>query len=109
MNCLNCPKVDTCTELCPDMKAECKKDEVVWHEVSGNSYYSNGEEMRVFNQLTGSDRPFLSWREKQVVRMVALGKTAVVISESLKISIRMVNRHIKKLEEKVTMLGTSGT
>ena len=106
MNCLSCPKVDDCTTLCPEMREALDKESVIWHEVVGNAYYSNGEEMRVFNQATGTDRPFLSWREKQVVRMVALGKTAPIISESLNISIRMVNRHIKKLEEKVTMLGT---
>jgi DNA-binding NarL/FixJ family response regulator len=106
MNCLSCPKADDCTTLCDEMREDLQSVEVAWHEVVGNAYYSNGEEMRVFNQATGTDRPFLSWREKQVVRLVSLGKTAPIISESLKISIRMVNRHIKKLEEKVTMLGT---
>ena len=86
MNCLNCPKVDTCTELCDAMRKECEKDEVIWHEAKPESVYLSGETLRVFNATTGTDKPLLSEKQWQILNAKNIGFTASEIGKKLKIT-----------------------
>ena len=100
MNCLTCPKVDTCTELCPAAKAYYLKDEVEWHEAQPESFYIEGEILRVFNTKTGKDKPLLTPRERLIVNARDAGFSAVEIAKKLMVSKSTVRVLIHRVKNK---------
>ena len=86
MNCLSCPKVDDCTTLCPEMRDELQSVEVVWHAAQPESFYFNGEVLRVFNANTGRDNNLLTYRQWQILNAKTIGFKATEIAEKLNIT-----------------------
>lgn len=86
MNCLDCPKADTCTTLCPEMREELQSVEVVWHEDKPDTMYLNGEVLRVFNVNTGRDSNLLTYRQWQILNAKTIGFKATEIAEKLNIT-----------------------
>ena len=104
MNCLSCPKVDTCTVLCDETRKELENQEVVWHEAHAKSIYYNGEELRQFKVKYKRGKSFLTETEKKVIFALAQGNTREEISENLNISENALNIHLSRMRQKTISL-----
>lgn len=103
MLCKDCPKKNQCQELCPEMEAYANQDAVEWAETP-ISVYTQGEELRVYDPVLGTDRYYLSIKEKQILDAFGRGQTREEVAKNLNISMSTLRSHIAKLREKASML-----
>jgi hypothetical protein len=100
MLCEKCNARFECKGLCMSACSWVDQDKVEWEE-SPVSVYVEGEILRVFDTDTGVDKPFLTRAEGRVLRILGEGKTRGSVADSLKISVRTVDKHTQNMRRKM--------
>lgn len=96
-------KREICQTLCPEAELYAAQDEVKWTEAP-ISVYSDGDELRVFDDGKGVNKPLLTSIEKAVLRRLGEGETRAEIAKGLNITRHYVRNICLRLKGKASQL-----